>query len=81
MKRIRNRCARCDACKRVYFKGYYRYWTFRKIYYCATLNKIIDVNDGCEQWCKKEACYDFSAQRFDDVIKDVKKISQYIDEK
>lgn len=81
MTKRKNKCNNCEFCKRVYFEGYYRYWHFRKIYYCVKLNKITDVDDGCEQWRKSKPCYDFSAQRFDGVIKDIEAIAEYLGDK
>ena len=77
MTKRKNKCNNCEFCKGVYFEGYYKYWIFRNIYYCVTLNKIIDVDDGCEQWRKRKPHYDFSAERFDGVVKDIETLAEY----
>lgn len=72
MGRIKNnKCIRCNACKQVYYKGRVAFWVYRGPYYCTVLNKLTDVNGGCEQWRKKVYKYNLSKQRFDGVIKDV----------
>lgn len=81
MTRRKNKCNNCEFCKRVYFEGYYRYYYFREIYNCAMLNKIIDVNSNCEQRRKRNIRYDFSAERFDGVIKDLETLAEFFGDK
>lgn len=70
MTQAKNKCRNCNACKQLYEKGFYLYWSHNR-FYCTTLNKLIDVNNVCENWQKKKQNYDLSSERFDNVIKDV----------
>ncbi len=36
---------------------------------CVKCNKLIKLNDSCEQWQRKVIEYDFSPERFDYVEK------------
>ena len=70
MNRAKNKCKDCNACKQLYEKGFYSYW-YCNSFYCATLNKLVDGNNVCENWQKQERNYDLSSDRFDKVIKDI----------
>lgn len=79
MNRAKNRCKDCDACKNIYDKGQFMFWIRCNHYYCVVFEKLIeDVNGFCENWQKKKPSYGLSVQRFDDVIKDIEWLINYI---
>lgn len=69
-------CEFCDACKRLYTIGRYRYWRER-YYYCMVNDTITNKKGSCEMWKRKKTEYDLSEQRFDEVEKDVRLLIQY----
>lgn len=77
MSKTKNNCRGCGACRRIYYKGYFGFCAYRDMYYCAEHNKVINLDCGCERKRTKKPSYDFSAERFDDVIKDIEFLMDY----
>ena len=70
MSRANNSCKNCKYCKQLCLKGAFSFWECNK-WYCAHFNKIINAESVCDNWQKEKRHYDLSAERFDNVIKDI----------
>lgn len=56
-------CKTCDHCKVIYRKSRYLFWRF-SLHYCTALDRIIQSDDRCKQWKRKEPVCDISEKRF-----------------
>ncbi len=74
------KCRECDECKRVYRQSRCIFWR-DKLYYCCVKEELVQRNSFCGNWRKKETCYDFSLQRFDEVEKDIEFLLEYFKDK
>ena len=78
MKQTKHKqCKNCNFCNRVYRKWGYRLWA-DKLYYCIFREEMTERDYTCGSWCKKHTTYDFSAQRFDGVVNDIKLMGEYL---
>ncbi len=61
------KCKNCQYCERLY-RQIIKFWKMQR-FVCVKCNKLIKLNDSCEQWQRKVIEYDFSPERFDYVEK------------
>ena len=59
------KCKNCQYCERLYRK-IIKFWKMQR-FVCVNCNRLIKLNDSCEQWQRKVIEYDFSSERFDYV--------------
>ncbi len=73
-------CSTCNACKQIYRRLCLGFFS-NKWYYCAVRCEMTKRENSCENWRKKQAVYDLSAQRFDEAERDIKALMEYFKDK
>ena len=64
------KCETCNACKQLYRNYCYKFWGYGK-YYCTFRGVLTERENSCEQWQLKKTEEDLSAERFNEVQKDI----------
>lgn len=71
------KCKTCDKCKIIHVKVGVKLRS-GKLHYCEANKKLVDVDDKCRKWTKRELEYDLSSQRFDKAQDDMNAILAHL---